>query len=304
MSGRKLPSAKGLAGGQSAAQALEHWQARAQALLAFCRRNRRRLALVEAGSLRREPDPVLERVFAHLGQSLPGELQLVPVEEEADPVLTVIAFQAVAQSEAAKAMNGELEARAFPAGSGAECGLRAVDRAAEALARQAEAVRFLQAQNASLLAERGEREKLEDQLAKIQAALEAQARSAVAGQEELDLLMLQLHALQDELEAGFLQRRELEAAFSARKEELEQSGAEAESKAKLAAELQEQLAAREEEVKGLHGRIASLEAERVERDAWLQDKDAQLAALWQSTSWRVTAPMRRVKLAFTAKRED
>ncbi|UWQ86102.1 hypothetical protein [Leisingera caerulea] len=251
---------KGLAGGQSPAQVLEHWQARAQALLAFCRRNRRRLALVEAGSLRRDAGPVLEQACKQLGISpLPG-LDLDPPQDAAGPVWQVIADQAVAQSAAAVGLGGELEAQAV-----LQAPLPAqVQAAAQAYAGQTRELEMLPGLQAELQAERAGRAALEAQL---QAEADNRARTARLKDSQVELQLAQVRSLQDALEAEL-----------SRLAGLEQAAAEAAA---------------------LRGRVAALEAERAERETWLQDKDAQLQALWSSTSWRITGPLRRIKLALT-----
>ncbi len=251
---------KGLADGQSPAQALDHWQARAQELLVFCRKNRRRLALVEAGSLCREPDPVLERVCWQLGIGpLPG-LSWDPAEPATGPVWQVIADQAVAQSATAVGLGGELEAQAV---------LQAplptqVQAAAQAYAGQTRELEMLPGLQAELQAERAGRAALEAQL---QAEADNRVRTARLKDSQVELQLAQVRSLQDALEAEL-----------GRLAGLEQAAAEAAA---------------------LRGRVAALEAERAERETWLQDKDAQLQALWSSTSWRITGPLRRIKLALT-----
>ncbi|MCB4457210.1 hypothetical protein [Leisingera sp. McT4-56] len=264
---------KGLAGGQSPAQALEHWQARAQALLVFCRKNRRRLALVEAGSLRRDPDPVLERVCWQLGIKALPRLSWDPAAPAAGPVWQVIADQAVAGASEAAALNAELEARAVPAG-GQPDALAAADQAAQACRQQLQDLAALRSAQGQQQAQRRE---TDGRLA----ALEAQA---AAKQSQAELLQLQLRSLQEALEAERRQTARLAEADAALSEE---------RRVKLL---------RGETIQKLRGQIAELEAQLGERDARLAEKDAQMQALRDSSSWRITAPMRRIKLALTRRR--
>lgn len=287
----------GLARGLSPAQALKNWEDQAQELLAFCRRNRRQVALLEAENLINAPETMLERACGHLGIASLPEPDLERPAEPAGPVWEGIAALAVARSAAAAALNAELEARAIPADAAQPEALEIAERAAQDYRRQLNGLAEQEVLKTAFDAAQKEIQTLGRERPAQKTALDAQTHLAALKQSQAELLQVQLRSLQDALEA---ERRDFQGV-------LEEKRRNAANLVKVQGALEETRAAlkKESEVRKRRGRIvgelseqvAALEAAQSERDGWLTDKDAQLQAVWNSTSWRMTAPLRWVKLA-------
>lgn len=109
------PVAEALANGQSVEDALHGWCTAAESLLAVCRQNRRRVSMLDAHAAAAAPAEFLARLGERLKSRLPkpsiGPVDVTPETLVMDRVVAALAVQ---QSEAAQALLPELEASSLP----------------------------------------------------------------------------------------------------------------------------------------------------------------------------------------------
>lgn len=147
--------------------ALQQWQDTTAAILAFFRRNRRRTTLIEVSSALRHPEKLAEHLGPHLEQPLQAPEDTFPATETPSLLMQALAAQMVAQAPELAALMSEAEASTLP---------------------------------------------LDEQtwqpvpvdIAALQQQQQANEQSLAETREENELLLLQLHQVQEELESTFL----------------------------------------------------------------------------------------------------
>ncbi|UWQ35149.1 hypothetical protein K3555_21545 (plasmid) [Leisingera sp. M527] len=283
----------GLARGLSPAQALKNWEDHAQELLVFCRRNRRQVALMEAENLVNAPETMLERACGHLGIDPLPKPDMERPGEPAGPVWEGLAVLAVARSAAAAALNAELEARAIPADAAQMEALEIADRAAQDYRQQLNGLAELEVLKTALDAAQKEIQTLGRERPAQKAALDAQTRLAALKQSQTELLQVQLRSLQDALEAERRKTVKLDRVLETERHQADQLR-----------EARDVMIRRGGTIGELRRQITELEAKRrkqdervAENEACLKEQETQMQALRASTSWRITAPLRRLKIA-------
>ena len=303
--------AHALQAGDARQQVLARWQARCEALLMAQRQMPGRVFLVDAQSLSRDPMGFLSRFGAHFDLSVPNGATIA-LAPGPDMALTVaLAGYGASGEPAILQLNTDLEAASLQ--------LTPRNLPEEAAA----AYRAYKAERARLDTSLVEMEAMSLQLHEMLSALEAsvrrestlhaekseleqartKGREEAAGEaglyreklttdaEEHALMLLQILSLQDELENRFLEERSLRNRIDAQNSQTSQ--------------LEQHLADTERGLQGARDRIQGLEAVLAFHEKQLHDKDVQLTehaealqAVWNSTSWKITGPMRRVKSRF------
>lgn len=219
------------------------WQQQADELLAAYRRARRRITLLELSAALAEPNDMVRALNQHLGLSLAtlADIGQAEQEPERDPVHILIADRALHQDTSARHTAAELEASALPVAG--TPGPAAVDLSStcktyrEKSEMPAGQINSLKEENELLLDQLQQaREELKSQrtrhdeltskvleleernkeLAAENEGLRAEAESekqAGSAQEELkeenELLLMQLHQVQEELESYFLENQDI-----------------------------------------------------------------------------------------------
>ena len=203
--------AQAMAEGQAPDEALAEWTARAENVLAAVRKDRRRITLLESTLAQANPGALIERLNQRLDLSLAMPTHNPGTHEEHDPVELLIAERAVVTNTQARRLAQELQATSLPLGQGDE------DLLPDSLTawhgyqqhgntERAEAER-LRAQNREL---RQEQQQLKTQLDELKGKADlSQSGEYQDLEEENDLLLQQLHHVQEELEAYYL--RSIEA---------------------------------------------------------------------------------------------
>lgn len=197
-----------LAAGTSPGEALALWNATATSLLGMIRRQRKRCLIVDIDQALHAPNLFLQACRERLNVKCKpwvSELTQEPPEQAVEPLHHVIAAQLLAQSGSTQALLGELEAAALALGDSAAAPVDC-DAAWSSLARaeqQAKLAASLQAEVDNL--SRQLQESNARPPAPLQPASDALKRELDDAKEENELLLAQLHQVQEELERYFLQ---------------------------------------------------------------------------------------------------
>jgi hypothetical protein len=220
--------AQAMAEGQAPDEALAEWTARAENVLVAVRKNRRRTTLIESTLGQANPGELIERLNQRLDLSLITPSNTANTPEEHDPVELLIAERAVVTNTQARRLAQELQATSLPLGQGDE------DLLPDSLTawhgyqqhgntERAEAER-LRAQNREL---RQEQQKLKTQLDELKGKADlSQSGEYQDLKEENDLLLQQLHHVQEELESYYLGSRDIQQKYDkaeAERKKLERS---------------------------------------------------------------------------------
>lgn len=343
--------------GLAPGEALALWAASLSGLLAFCRRNRRRATLIDAGALIASPALAFDALAGHLGLQVPADLTLdmtgIPAP---DALSAVLARQGLAETPEVRKLASEFAALAVPLGrpvvevddafEAVVAARRKLEQAGQHSAALSETVTRLEAGLASA----------ETTLAGFSGERETARREAEVWKAAHDLLRQQMAALQSEASASHVAARDgkglaqgLQArihALDARSTALERQGTALESRntalerqntalqgrntalERQNTALQGRNTALERQNTALQGQNAALEKQNaalraaLEQSAQRGDETlaqarqaradlaaaeteihelrAMITALHGSTSWRITKPLRTVKLKFVA----
>lgn len=256
--------ARALARQQDPAEVLQAWMDGMQVALTVARGNRQRLLFVAADTLGAAPQKVLVQACDHLG--LGGD-QMPLLETVAEIMGAEEGVDPILLQLAESLRSSDLH-------------VVALDGELEACALPSEVpidTRTLLLSAARLYVEQGdEQRKLKDQL-------KQRGHQIATSRKEIE---------------------DLRRAYDAAEARGQRQQGQVELQRSQLTILQKALEDREGGIAGLREKVAGLEAERAQHAALLAEKDAQLEALWTSTSWRVTAPIRRVKLAFSGNGKD
>ena len=266
-----LAVARMLAQGTAPEKALGAWMESVQSVLQVVRPQRRRVTLVFAEAALAAPQAFLDALSQRL------QLQLNPVgahdqrREMPGALLRMMAENAIRQSAEARQIATELEASALPV----------------------ESVEF-----AAGVA-------IEEVFQEYSEGNEVSARAAGELREENELLLAQLHQVQEELESKFLQAQQLEGKLAEvekqRSEEAQKFTAVADSDPRLQ-DLQEenelllqQLHHVQEELEHYYLQSTQINsAEVAELQRRLQAAEETVQDLYSSKSWKITRPLRWV----------
>gem|GEM_PF-4204086 len=243
--------------GRPPSDALARWQQKTGAALALYRRNRARMMLVTEWHLRARPDDALARIGAVLGRGVELSLPSCPAPPVQSPLLWAIATATLAGDGAALALDETLAASALPLPEGV-ARHEGVDAAFAVLRAGMTARDDLRAE---LRQERQVRGQQNDKISALTAQLEKAEQRVRRAQDERALLQRQIDILRDELTTQF------------------QTAAGQQGALKAALHRAAEKAARNE---------AALRAE-------LAAREADVAQLLASTSWRLSAPLRWFK---------
>lgn len=197
--------AHALANGKDPGVVLERWQVANRRLLLFQRRNRRRSVLIDAEAAARNL-PALSKALARLGIALdPPNPAVVPHENAS--LERLIARELLANQLAVGELEAELEASALPLGAEPP---RVAPSVAELvnsyLAQRAAAVSLADADRRREALQK-DNEVLRQRGEELKSTAEAAEEAARQSREENELLLLQLHQVQEELETRFLQQQ-------------------------------------------------------------------------------------------------
>jgi len=277
-----------LKAGADPADFLDGWRAAVHRLVRFQRRHRQRSLLLDAESARLDPQAMVEAA-QRIGLMLRLDEQLSQADE--DPVFERLVARRWLDRESDLALlQAELEAHAYPLGERPAVADPDVDQLLELYRREQAFHRRLTAERdeqarlvqenanaakaqSKLAAERGaELERLQARLSALEAqhtALETSHKTLEATHkdtvEENELLLLQLHQVQEELESQFLQGKQQLETLSAEKAALaKDKEALTRDKATLTAARDEQsklAAERSAELERLQARLSALEAQ-------------------------------------------
>ncbi|ADC61182.1 coiled-coil domain-containing protein [Allochromatium vinosum] len=291
-----------LKAGADPADFLDGWRAAVHRLVRFQRRHRQRSLLLDAESARLDPQAMVEAA-QRIGLMLRLDEQLSQADE--DPVFERLVARRWLDRESDLALlQAELEAHAYPLGERPAVADPDVDQLLELYRREQAFHRRLTAERdeqarlvqenanaakaqSKLAAERGaELERLQARLSALEAqhtALETSRKQLEASRKQLEtshktleathkdtveeneLLLLQLHQVQEELESQFLQGKQQLETLSAEKAALaKDKEALTRDKATLTAARDEQsklAAERGVELKRLQERLSALEAQ-------------------------------------------
>jgi flagellar biosynthesis/type III secretory pathway chaperone len=301
--------------GTDIAQAIEGWRERAEDVLALVRKNRRKLTLIDADILSApDTDPVWDVLSKRL--DLPKDL-LQPSSEAKSPAALslTVARLAVPQIDSLRELLEELRASGVsPLTEGVVLSnLGAAAAAFAALRSQQDDLALMAAQVGFQVEEAAEsneeRGLLQSQvmlltgemqrLSGVETALTAQRLAHDCDQEEMDLFREQVQIQDKEFQKVGKERTSLQEQLRRLTQEIERLRA-----AQTALETRHRAALRDKDqalaksVQDL-GDMATarndLEAQNAKLVRDVEDLTTLLAMVYESTSWRVTAPLRGVK---------
>ena len=296
---------KALLTGTLPSKALAQWQQNMQDLLGFQRKHRRNVLLVDRAAVCRTPRGFVTALSAYLNLENPKASDLQADPQVAGSVESVIAAQTVAQSLQARRLNGEMDASSLPLegeGGHLSCDIDASFKL------------YVKAQ--------GEQVRSEEQHANQVGEL----------QSENSLLVMQLGSVQEELEAYYLEAKRLKESCTGYEDQLhilrEKSTAAAQNTAKKIDQLHDterrlhdvgnELRDAEQRIQDIEGNLHGTEAALKEREQALEQahhhvsqlqeqlhqREGELHHFLQSTSWRVTGPLRKVKDRLTHSKDQ
>jgi hypothetical protein len=207
--------ARAMAEGLGPDDALAQWQPRAEGVLAAIRRNRRRFTLVETSLACAHPDLLVERLNQRLALALTPPGHASGALEDHDPVELLIAERAVRSSAQAHRLVQELRATSLPLTQWHD---DVLPDALTAWQRYGECSKAGLADSERL---REENRKLRDKQQALQQQLEQREQSTSPEQssayedlqEENELLLQQLHHVQEELESYYLESRDIQQKY-------------------------------------------------------------------------------------------
>lgn len=319
---------RALAAGTAPAEALAAWRTETDAILRLARTARRRVHLADLAAALARP----EALWTALG--LPGRApEAAAPAPGAEPILTLTAQRLLLGEAATRARVAELQAACLDLGDPAGATPDPAPGAAALTAwrsQQAEA-EVLRAQSAALQGElaglAAARTAADRERAALDIALEAAraeaAEAAEAGAAQIDLLGAQIAAMQTELETIARARQQMEARLEQMGQGLDShqrriddlEGEVARRTARLAekdgalaaaarrlAELETATGARDRdrqtEAKRLRTALTGAQAETTRAETALAGARAELARVMTSRSYRMTAPLRRLRALF------
>lgn len=278
--------------GIAPAAALEAWRSDARALLALSRRDRRRVRLAEIGAARANP----AAFAAALG------LDAAPDPAPPDPrdaLLDLLAGQTLAGDATTRAMAAELEAASLDLTGGTGGASPDPEEAFRSLTDLRQETVLLRQQNRSM------REEMET-LAEGRAQDAETARRAAL---ETELLQAQNRSMQEEMETLARGRLQLEQRLAQLNQGLESYQSQVGDLRDRQAALGRRLAEKEQGLLDAGRQIRDLEAYGAElRRAIARGQqeraaaEAELQRLLASRAWRLTAPLRRIRLLISGRR--
>ncbi|MCK7579950.1 MAG: hypothetical protein MZV65_32595 [Chromatiales bacterium] len=314
-----------LKAGADPADFLDGWRAAVHRLVRFQRRHRQRSLLLDAESARLDPQAMVEAA-QRIGLMLRLGEQLSQADE--DPVFErLVARRWLDRESDLVLLQAELEAHAYPLGERPAVADPDVDQLLELYRREQAFHRRLTAERdeqarlaeenanaakaqSKLAAERGaELERLQERLSALEAqhtALETSRKQLEASRKQLEtshkeleathkdtveeneLLLLQLHQVQEELESQFLQGKQQLETLSAEKAALTKDKAALtaarDEQTKLAAERRQQIEALNAQKAALTKDKATLTAARDEQSKLAAERGAELERLQERLS--------------------
>ncbi|MBL3527808.1 MAG: hypothetical protein JMN27_09570 [gamma proteobacterium endosymbiont of Lamellibrachia anaximandri] len=208
---------------------MEAWHASNQVLIRFQRRNRRRSLLLDAETTAQQPEALAD-ACQRIGLVLRQENPSPTLTTTAPALERLLASQFLREQSALQALQMELEAGAQPLGETTaheppqplevyhsyQQGQVRVEQLTQARDEQAKLARERQDQIQQLTKVRDEQAKLATEYqAQLTQSKQAQEKLESANEEagkENELLLLQLHQVQEELEAVFLQKQQIDQA--------------------------------------------------------------------------------------------
>lgn len=177
-----LVVARAMAEGQSPAEALAEWQEQAERLLALVRRHRRRITLLPLDAALEDPEGFIQAIASRFDLGIEAPTRSEPAPETPGAVFRMMAENAVWQHAEARHLAAELQASALPVDLPHSLATPAVDLVFEEY-----------------------RHNLETARQETERKLSNRKDPKVTDlQEENDLLLQQLHHVQEELETYYL----------------------------------------------------------------------------------------------------
>jgi len=205
-----LTLAQAMANQQSPDEALNQWMVTAEQNLALVRKNRRRITLVESVLARYQPQVLLRRLNERLALSLTSRSGSPSAMEAQNPLELLIADRAIKANLQALRVFQELQATSLPLGSYEELlpdPLSSWQAYHQEVTQSRADVESLKEKNQRL---RQEQEQLKMRLKELDKEEDKMSSTRVqAIQDENDLLLKQLHHVQEELESYYLESRSL-----------------------------------------------------------------------------------------------
>lgn len=210
--------------------AVTDWMEQVQPLLAAFRRARRRMVLVEYAAAVARPGPLVDVLGERLGLSLSAPAKSHAPDqsaEPADPVLRLIADRACQHDIRSRQFVAELEASAIPVNGAGKSSAIDLSSTLHAYRKQsgqpAEELTALKEENEVLQGQLQQarnnleqvfqqKRDLDQKIKRLEDRLEKQQSESANNselKEENELLLVQLHQVQEELESYFLDNREL-----------------------------------------------------------------------------------------------
>ena len=220
-----------LAAGQAPADALETWKTEMEAFLTQCRRNRRRLVVMDAGALASGAPDCLAKLNERFGVNGAAPKAAQAPEALAGPLHQMLAAFALRADADAWALAGELQAMMIGAGRSDDDGLAETEAAAAQLQQTqndaAQLGQTLTEAQARLTRLEGELGASTKQAAAVQHMLDGQSSRAEGAEQEAGLLRASLAAVTGQLTEVQAGRQALSQSYDALQADHAQAAAQA-----------------------------------------------------------------------------
>ncbi|MFU8832795.1 MAG: hypothetical protein ACNA7J_11670 [Wenzhouxiangella sp.] len=191
--------ARSMADGVAPAEALERWRNDVEDVLAVVRRNRRRLTLLPLDQALESPETFTKILGERFGVKLRTPVSTAQTVEAPRAMFRIMAENTIWQSVEARNLAAELDVNALPISPPANQTLSAVDEAYRQFMESEMVTALSQQQHTS--AQPGESEQELQALRDEKKPTEARIQDL---EEENELLLQQLHHVQEELESYYL----------------------------------------------------------------------------------------------------
>lgn len=254
--------------GKSPVESLNQWRASAQYLLSFYKRNRRQSILLEVDSVWKYPQRCLESVSSHFGFEVKGEANNLDATEEAPSQCQLLANQFFVQSSLPSNIMPELQACTFPL------------------------------DDKSYTAPTLDVAELYQEFLTSNKTETASAEALMDSQEENALMLEQLHRVQEELEVYYMKSKSRDSD----KEENRKLKEEAKKMTSKFQESNKKLQNNNRSVREARESNKKLKKSLEKTNRELRHAQTAIEQLKNSTSWKITAPIRRMKMAVFRKK--
>ena len=251
-------------------EAVAQWRKHAEQVLAVVRQNRRRMTLIALEAARVDPGAFTDLIGDRFGLALKRPLDTIEAGDDPGAVFRMMAENAVWQSPDVRNLAAELEANALPMPPSQGLLLPAVEQV----------------------------------YSEFNALVEHTRTRKTELEEENELLLQQLHQVQEELEATVQSQQAAEEKKSAETEPSQDQAPHDPSTNARIRDLEEENELLLQQLHHVQEELESYYLNGMDARHELEEARATIEALYNSMSWKITRPLRFVLDLFTGRRGE